>query len=135
VVFEDRDASEEELIERIEAGLGEALGYAVPTVLRSAAELEVIVGTEPFSEDEVERSRGKLQVMLLASRPAAAARREVLAMAGDDDLLALGERELFWLPSGGVSDSELDLRAIGGVLGLGTVRTMGTLGQLAAKHL
>ena len=34
-------------------------------------------------------------------KPSAAARKKVLALATDQDLLALEGRELYWLPSGG----------------------------------
>ena len=73
-------------------------------------------------------------MVLLLEKPAAKARREALALATEDDRLALGGRELYWLPSGGMSDSELDLRALGGALGLTTIRTMGTVEQIAAKY-
>jgi hypothetical protein len=49
------------------------------------------------------------------------------------DRLALGERELYWLPSGPMSDSELDLKAIEKQLGATTIRTMGTIEQMAEK--
>jgi hypothetical protein len=58
----------------------------------------------------------------------------VLALATDEDQLAIADRELFWLPSGGTIDSELDLKAIDRALGKGTQRTMGTIEQIAAKH-
>ncbi len=52
--------------------------------------------------------------------PSAKARREVLAMAADEDRLDLRGRELYWLPSGGMLDSALDLDAIDALLGLST---------------
>ncbi len=72
--------------------------------------------------------------MLLLKKPPAEARREALALATDDDLLALEGRELYWLPSGGISDSELDLKGVEAALGLTTTRTMGTVEQIAAKY-
>jgi uncharacterized protein (DUF1697 family) len=42
--------------------------------------------------------------------------------------------QLYWLPSGGISESELDLNAIGATLGLTTMRTKGTIDQITAKH-
>ena len=58
----------------------------------------------------------------------------MLALATDEDLLAIEGRELFWLPSGGTLESELDHKAIAKALGKGTQRTMGTIEQIAAKH-
>jgi uncharacterized protein (DUF1697 family) len=58
----------------------------------------------------------------------------VLALADERDRLALDGRELYWLPSGGTIDSELDLKAIGRLLGAMTMRTKNTIAQLAARH-
>jgi uncharacterized protein (DUF1697 family) len=127
-------ATETALAKRIEHGLGEALGYEVPVFLRSGAEVAAIAAQAPFAAERVEASKGKLQVTLLSKQPATAARKKVLALASDADGLAIVGRELFWLPSGGTIDSELDLKAIDQALGKGTMRTMGTIEQIAAKH-
>jgi uncharacterized protein (DUF1697 family) len=124
---------ESALAGRIEAGLGEALGYEVPVFLRSCAELAAIAAQEPFDAESVAASKGKLQVSMLAKKPTTAAHRKVLALATDEDGLALEGRELFWLPSGGTLESELDLKAIERALGKGTMRTKGTIDQIAAK--
>ena len=71
---------------------------------------------------------------MLAQKPTAAARKKALALATDEDRLAIEGRELFWLPSGGTIDSALDLKAIEKALGQGTERTMGTIEQIATKH-
>ena len=60
VVFEASRRSKAALIERIEEGLRESLGYAVPTVLRTAAELAEVVGREPFEPAAIAASKGKL---------------------------------------------------------------------------
>jgi uncharacterized protein (DUF1697 family) len=134
VILSARSGSERAVARRLEAGLGEALGYEVPVFLRDAAEVRAIAAAEPFPAAEVEASKGKLQVALLMEKPAAGARKDVLALATEEDRLALEGRELYWLPSGGISESDLDLNAIGANLGLTTVRTMGTIEQIAAKH-
>jgi uncharacterized protein (DUF1697 family) len=122
------------LTERLEAGLGESLGYGVPVFLRSAAELLRIAAAEPFGAKAVEASAGKLQVVLLREAPAAAARRKARELSTDADRLEIEGRELYWLPCGPMSDSQLDLKAIGAILGLTTIRTKGTIDQIAAKH-
>jgi uncharacterized protein (DUF1697 family) len=133
VVFSARD-SEMKLTSEIEAGLGEALGYEVPVFLRSAKELSALAAHEPFDAAKVKASKGKLQVALLPKKPAAKARKVALGEASDDDRLAIEGRELYWLPSGGISDSELDLKAIEAVVGPWTMRTMGTIEQIADKY-
>jgi uncharacterized protein (DUF1697 family) len=122
------------LTERIEAGLLEGLGYDVPVYLRSAEEVTGIAAMAPFPKKVVSVSKGKLQVTMLRAKPSAAARKKVLALSGDEDRLALEETELFWLPSAGISESDLDLKAIEAAVGPGTQRTMGTIEQIAAKH-
>lgn len=128
------DDEPEHLARRIEAGLKAALHYPVPTFLRTAEEVRAIVAHQPFPDGEIEASAGKLQVALLADRPGKADREAVLALATGDDRLALDGRELYWLPAGPMSQSELDLKAIGKLLGEMTVRTARTVERLAAKY-
>jgi uncharacterized protein (DUF1697 family) len=135
VAFEAQRAKPTALAKKIESGLERELGYAVPAYVRTAAEMRDIVGQTPFTGAQLKRSKGKLQVGLLAAAPRAAARRSVLAMSGDDDLLAIAGAELYWLPRGGLSESELDLAAVARQLGDFTVRTMGTLQQMTGKLL
>lgn len=133
VVFSAK-GGEAKLTGEIEAGLGEALGYEVPVFLRSAKELSALAAHEPFDVADVEASKGKLQVALLPKKPAAKARKQALAEASEEDRLAIEGRELYWLPSGGISDSDLDLKAIETALGPWTMRTMGTIEQIVAKY-
>jgi len=133
VIFGAAKKSEGALTKEIERGLGEALGYEVPVFLRNRAEVAAIAAQEPFPAKAVEASKGKLQVTMLAKKPTAAARKKVLALATEEDSLAIVARELFWLPSGGTLESELDLKAIEKALGKGTQRTVGTIEQIAAK--
>ena len=129
VVFEaPRDMTRE-----LESHLEAELGHEMVIFVRTERELKAIAAREPFPPRALEASKGKLQVLLLGSKPPAATRREVLALATDEDRLAFGDRELFWLPSGGTQGSALDQNALGKLLGKATMRTMGTIEQLAAK--
>lgn len=134
VVFSAGDASHADLTTRIESELAAALDYDVPVYLRTAAEVRAIAAHEPFPAAVVAASKGKLQVSLLLERPGAKARKEVLALAPDEDRLAFGERELYWLPSGGLLESSLDLAAVAKLLGPTTVRTKGTIEQINRKY-
>lgn len=120
---------------RLEEGLGDALDYEVPVRLRTADEVRRIAADEPFPADVLERSGGKLQVALAADEPPADTREAVLALAPQHDRLAWSEtgRELFWLPSAGVSDSELDWKAVDRLVGAVTIRTRRTVERIAAK--
>ena len=131
------DAADEPLAEmtaRIEAGLQASLGYAVPVFLRTASEVRQIAAHQPCLTPTIEASKGKPQIAMLSAKPAAKAQEEVLALASDEDRLAFGDRELHWLPSGGILDSALDFKLIDRLLGPMTTRTKGTIEQVAAKY-
>jgi uncharacterized protein (DUF1697 family) len=129
VVFEaPRDMSSQ-----IEKALEDALGYDVGVFLRTAPELAEIVAYDPFKPAQVDASKGKLQVSMLSKKPTAATRKKALALATEQDQLAFGKRELYWLPSGGTMESALDRKALDALLGPTTMRTKGTVEQLAAK--
>lgn len=134
VVFASEENDEPTLTVQIEAGLGEALGYAVPIFLRDEAELRAIAAREPFKPAAVAASKGKLQVALLPTAPSGSGSKDALALATDEDRLAIEGRELYWLPSGGISESDLDLKSLEAALGPWTMRTMGTVEQIVAKH-
>jgi uncharacterized protein (DUF1697 family) len=124
----------ERLTSRIEDALAQELGYAVATFLRTGEEVRAIAAMQPFPPELVRASGGKLQVSLLASLPSGKVRTELLSLASDSDLLAFGERELYWLPSGGTLDSALDLNLIDRLTGVATRRTKNTIEQIASKH-
>lgn len=136
VIFSCPQGREERALgELIERSLQEMLGYAVPTFLRTREELLEIAARRPFDADTSGRLAGKLQVALLGASPAAKARREALASGGERDGLAFGPRELYWLPAGPMSESELDLKALEKLLGPMTIRTKGTIELIATRHL
>lgn len=135
VIFAVDGESPARLTARLEDGLAEALGYEVPVFLRSADELLAIAAYEPFAAKHVAASEGKLQIALLATKPAAAKRKAALAFSTEADPLAVEGRELYWLPQGRMSDSELDLKALAVTLGSMTIRTKGTIDQIAMKVL
>jgi uncharacterized protein (DUF1697 family) len=129
VVFE----APRNLARAIEKHLEDSLGYEVAIFLRTAKELKAIAAEQPFPAKQVAAAKGKLQVSMLSKAPSPATRKKVLALATDQDPLAFGKRELYWLPSGGTLDSELDRKSIDKLLGATTMRTKGTVEQLAAK--
>lgn len=117
----------------LEKHLEKALGHEVVIFLRTASDVKAIAAHEPFPPEDVEASNGKLQVALLDKKPTAATQKKALALATDQDLLAFGKRELYWLPSGGTMKSELDRKALDKLLGPTTMRTKGTVELLAEK--
>jgi uncharacterized protein (DUF1697 family) len=130
VVFE----APRDMARNIEQHLEKTLGYEVAIFLRTEKELKQIAAHRPFPAKEVEASKGKLQVSMLGKKPTAAVRKKALALATDQDRLAFGERELYWLPSGGTLESKLDRKALDKLLGPTTMRTKGTVELLAEKY-
>jgi uncharacterized protein (DUF1697 family) len=129
VVFEaPRDMTKE-----LESHLAEALEHEMAIFLRTGKQLKAMAAHEPFPPRELDASAGKLQVLLLRKKPSAAKQKKALALATDEDRLAFGPGELYWLPRGGTQDSTLDHKALAELLGTATQRTKGTIDLLASK--
>jgi uncharacterized protein (DUF1697 family) len=133
VVFSGARSSTATLGARIGKEIEKAKGFEVITFVRTEAEVRAIAKHRPFPPKLVRASNGKLQVSLLAKKPSAAVQREILALATDEDRLAFEKTELYWLPSGGMRDTALNLRAIDHKLHPMTRRTKGTIEELAKK--
>ena len=114
--------------------MAQSAGARSPVFLRSAKELLAIAAHEPFGAKALDASAGKLQIALLTKKPTAKAGERALALSTEADALAVEGRELYWLPQGRMSDSDLDLKALATILGPMTIRTEGTIEQIAAKH-
>ena len=135
VVFVDpAGESESKLQKRLEKELDERLGYDVAVFLRSAKEVAAIAAREPFAAKAITASKGKPQVVLLGRKPSAKAKKAVMNLAPKGDLMVLEGRELHWLPTVGLSETELDTKALDAAVGKGTTRTAGTIEQIAAKY-
>ena len=132
VIFDGGRKTPGKIAEHVEKGLKSALNYDVPTFLRSLDDVMRIAEHTPFSE-RVGADGGKLQVAMLGRKPTAAQRKAALAHTTDDDQLAIHGQELYWLPVGKLTESELDFKAIEKALGTMTVRTRKTLERIAAR--
>jgi uncharacterized protein (DUF1697 family) len=118
------------IAERIGKGLSERLGYEVPTIVRTADEVQAIAEAAPF-DGEPPRPECTPQVILLAVPPSSPA--IVAAFSDADDQLDLVGSDIHWRPSAGVSTSELDVRTLEAAVGTMTVRTHGTLCRIADR--
>jgi uncharacterized protein (DUF1697 family) len=135
VVFVDPEGDTEAKVgARVEAGLEEALGYEVATFLRSAKEVAAIAARDPFDAKAIKASKGKPQVVLLGRKPSAKAKKALETITPDGDLMAVEGRELHWLPTVGLSETDLDTKALDAAVGKGTTRTAGTIAAIAAKY-
>jgi uncharacterized protein (DUF1697 family) len=135
LIFDAPRRSQTTLTKQIDEALTESLGYEVRAFLRTAAEVLSIAVHTPFADQVLGASGGKLQVALLTKSPSKTAHDEVLSMATDDDRLAIHGKELYWLPSGGQMQTDLDLRAIDNLVGENTRRTKRMIGEIAEKFL
>ena len=135
LIFDAPRQPETALTRRIDDALTQSLGYDVRAFLRTAGDVHAIAAHAPFPKKIVDASGGKLQVALLRKRPPKSVRDEVLSMATADDLLAIHGTELYWLPSGGQMQTELDLRAIDDLVGENTRRTKNMVSEIAEKFL
>lgn len=133
VIFDGGDTGEEALRAAIEAALGERLGYAVPTLLRSPAEVTAIAEAAPFDAATLALTDGRVQVVVLPGAPDAATRAQIVTDTPADDRLVFDGRTLYWLPKAGVSDSKFDQKRLDRTLGVTTVRTQKTFARLARK--
>lgn len=117
----------------IEQALVAALGYEVPTVLRSGRTVQELASAMPFSPTELEASQRRVQVVLVRDPPSSSDLDTVLARTPAEDLLRPHGSDVFWLPRAGVSDSMLDLATVERNLGPVTVRTHNTILRLADR--
>ena len=102
VILDTSMRSVAKLTSHIETGLRDALGYEVPTFVRSAADVEAIAAMDPFGAT-VTTDGGKLQVALLRSTPTEASRRVAHRVATKQDQLAVDDQQMYWLPAGKIT--------------------------------
>ncbi len=131
VAFDAKASGTEKLERRVEAALESALGFNVVTFIRSPAELSAIVAFEPFPPDP---SNAHLAVGFLKAAPPKDALKPLEPAQRAGDLLRVKGRELYWRPVDGIGRSLVSGAAIERALGPATVRNIGTVAKIAAKH-
>ena len=124
------EADRADLEARIETGLQAALGFAVVTFVRTAAEVSAAAGLDAFPGTDPAVSR---HVGFLKTVPSAAVRDAVAALSTDRDVLSIHGRELWWLAHDGVGRSALKPGALDKAAGQPvTARNVTTVRKLAA---
>ena len=115
---------------RIAAHLEDALGFDVPTIVRSLDELRAVLASDVFAEEAAPKNR-KLYVTFLGG---ALADTSVLDdLSNEVDTFQLVERDVFWLRDmdAGESMNNYDLEKAVGIVG--TRRTINTIEQIVKK--
>jgi uncharacterized protein (DUF1697 family) len=129
VIFSTR-ATARTLEPRIEAHLGDQLGYGVPTFVRTDGELAKAVALAPFGAITPPDTH---VIAFLRCAPAAAARSATAALSNHQDRFEVHGKELHWLIHGGVSDSSVKTSLVTKTVGQPfTMRNTKSLRKLAA---
>ncbi len=133
VMFRTKSSRPEALTKKIETLLNQSLGYEVPTILRTVAELNALVSYEPFAQDIVSKG-DDLYVILLARAFTPEAADLLAALRTDDDEFHVAEKEVYWLRRKPISESKIPVKAFNKALTQpGTSRNMTSLRKLKAE--
>lgn len=122
-----------ELQKQIEQALETALGYAVPTCLRTRAEIAAIAEHQPFGAELLVAGH-TLSVIFLLTPPAPDLQAVLKAAETAYDRFQLEGQEIYWLCQGKTSDSLVNWKTLNPQLPQATVRNATTVRKLAAKY-
>jgi uncharacterized protein (DUF1697 family) len=126
VIFDAPGEPATKLAKKIEKALADELGFTkATTFIRTAAEMRALAKDDPFPREPDQ----KLHVLFCLKKPP----KSILDYATDSDHLKIGKKELYWAPEGRMTDSELDLKAVEKLIGPNTMRTKGTVDQIAER--
>lgn len=130
VIFDTPGEAREAVEARIAAGLEAALGYAVPTYVRTDAEIAEIAAFSGFDSDDA--APANLYVGFLAAPLAADA---VARFRSEVDDFRVAGREVYWRCLSRQSDSKFSAAVFERALGLQvTFRSIRTAQRLAKKY-
>jgi len=119
---------------KIEAHLARVLGYEVPAMIRTTAEVALAAAREPYAAKDL-AGAGAYVVAFLKAAPDAAGKTRLAALATPADRFVVHGREVYWLSTVRQGESTLTIvkfeRAVGCAA---TMRAMTSLQKLAAKH-
>jgi uncharacterized protein (DUF1697 family) len=132
VIFESTARNSKTLENKIADRLEEALGYRVPTFIRSAGEVAEIAGYQPFKRS-VDGSG--LYVGFIADPPEKEAGEKLRSFKTKTDEFHIHGRELYWLCHTRFSESAFSGPLLEKVLGAAvTIRNSTTVQKIAAKY-
>jgi uncharacterized protein (DUF1697 family) len=133
VIFETRAGKIGSLEKKIEAQLEEMMGYAVPTFVRTPAEMAAIAAYDPFPPTPPE---GGVYVAFVQAPPSAEIKARLAAMDTETDKFHAHNCEVHWWRAGRYSDSPLSSSGrFEKLLGVPTtVRNITTVRKLAEKY-
>ena len=134
VIFSTTAKATAALEQKLEAHLKKALGFDVPTLIRTTTEVAEAAARSPYTDAEVEAA-GTFVAAFLRAPLDAAGKKGLAGLATDVDRFVLHGREVYWLARTKQSETKLTIvkfeRAVGCAA---TMRAMTSLRKLAAKH-
>lgn len=134
VVFSSSAKSTPALERTLEAHLKKALGFDVPTLIRTTAEVAEAAARTPYSDADV-AAAGTFVAAFLRGPLDAAGKKGLAGLATDVDRFVLHGREVYWLANTKQSESKLTIVKFERAVGCdATMRAMTSLRKLAAKH-
>ena len=117
------------LKKKLEAALATHCGFDVDVVVRTKAQLDKVIGANPFTGKATDNAR--YLVVFLEKAPPAAWQRSIDAGDyGPDEVAVHGKEIYLWLPKG-VQNSKLARKATGKDLGVATARNWNVVTKLA----
>lgn len=133
VIFESRARGTAALEKKIATNLREALGYDVPTFIRTPAELAAIATYDPFPHEKDEGEPRVLWVGFLPSQPGNEARERFMAFRTETSDFHVHGREVFWLRRGIATELAIPGPRLEKAIGMPTTyRNVTTVRKLAA---
>lgn len=134
VIFESAVNDVALLAPQIEGHLKQALGYRVPTFIRSAKEIAAIAKYQPFPL-EPDSDSHTLSVMFMAESLPKDVQQSFLTFRTSIDEFHIHQREIYWLCRKKTSESLVDWKLLGKTIAMPTVtvRNITTVRKLAEK--
>lgn len=134
VVFSTRSTSTAAVERALEAQLQKALGYPVPTFVRSLDEVADAAAHRAFTDADVAKA-GAHAVAFLRGPLDAAGKKGLASLESSLDRFVARGREVYWLSTPKQSESKLTLVKFEKAVGQpATMRSVVSVGKLAAKH-
>ncbi len=129
VLFDTKETDETKLRNKIEKQLAAKLGYEVPTIVRSANNIEYIIKNNPFCDMGKDDIR-KVYIALLSDSPPASAHKTLDIYRADGEEFHVLEKEIYLL-LGSAGNTKLSNALIEKKLGLtATTRNWATMNKI-----
>ena len=115
---------------RLEAAVTESYGFESPVFVRTCGELAAVDEARPFSDEELAATQGRVQVSFMHTAANESAIAEVMALVPMGERVRFSNREWYWLPAQGISESRLPTSTIERLVGPMTMRSLGTVSRM-----